>query len=269
MNAAPPAPLVPSNVDLRGLQYMPLFGERLFGSETWIAASADGKVAALRLWWRSYAHEVPAASLPDNDQLLAEYAGYGVAVKAWKRIRAQAMRGWLLCSDGRLYHPVVAQIALESWESRKRNREKQARLRARNRERDQHVTGPVTVTQGVTERVRNAGDGQGGDGSRVMSPARGAHNPTDEPEAARRFAPRAAASPNGPPRAGAPREPLSLTGPNGIWKVRLSSHRPGGDWPADHGPPPESDQDNPLLNDDQRRQWRRYHGLASDWRSAA
>jgi hypothetical protein len=102
-----------------------------------------------------------------------------------------------------------------------------------------------------------------------MSPARGAHNPTDEPEAARPFAPRAAASPNGPPRAGAPREPLSLTGPNGIWKVRLSSHRPGGDWPADHGPPPESDQDNPLLNDDQRRQWRRYHGLASDWRSAA
>jgi hypothetical protein len=67
----------------------------------------------------------------------------------------------------------------------------------------------------------------------------------------------------------APRESLQLTGPRGIWYVRLTSHRPGKDWPAAHGPAPESDQENPNLNDDQRRQWRRFHGLPAEWRARA
>jgi hypothetical protein len=33
----------------------------------------------------------------------------------WARIREQALEGWQLCSDGRLYHPVVAEKALEAW----------------------------------------------------------------------------------------------------------------------------------------------------------
>lgn len=148
-----PSPLVAADVDLRGLQYMPLFGERLFGSETWIAATAEARVAALRLWWRAYAHEVPAASLPDDDRLLADYAGYGSAVKAWRRVRASSLRGFVKCSDGRLYHPVLADIALESWDSRRRNREKNVRWRARNR--------VVTVPETVTRPPRDAGEGQG------------------------------------------------------------------------------------------------------------
>lgn len=152
-----PAPLVEAEVDLRGMPYMPLFGDRLFGSATWIAASAEAKVAALRLWWRSFAHEVPAGSLPDDDTLLSDYAGYGVAVKAWRKVKAQAMRGWILCSDGRLYHRTVAEVAMEAWDTRKRNREKQARWR----NKDRIVTPRVTVTEGVTDAVtkpfRNAG----------------------------------------------------------------------------------------------------------------
>lgn len=168
-----PEPLVPADVDLRGLQYMPLFGERLFGSETWIAASAEAKVAALRLWWRAYAHELPAASLPDNDQLLAEYAGYGVAVKAWKRIRPQAMRGWTKCSDGRLYHKTVAEIALTSWESRRSNRARQEKWRARQRQRDEQET--VTVT--VTSASRNSRDGKGREGKGEENPSQAEASP--------------------------------------------------------------------------------------------
>lgn len=153
-------PMTPADCDLRGLQYMPLFGDRLFGSATWIAASPEAKVAALRLWWRSYAHEVPAASLPDNDQLLADYAGYGIAVKAWRKVKDQAMRGWVKCSDGRLYHRTVAEVALESWAQRLRNREKQERWRSKNR----HVTVSETVTEPVSEPLCNAGTGQGRDG---------------------------------------------------------------------------------------------------------
>ena len=147
------SPLTPAECDLRGMPYMPLFGDRLFGSATWIAASPEAKVAALRLWWRSFAHEVPAASLPNDDMLLADYAGYGVAVKAWRKVKTQAMRGWVLCSDGRLYHRTVAEVALEAWDQRKRNREKQARWR----NKDRSVTPTVTVTEGVTKPFRNAG----------------------------------------------------------------------------------------------------------------
>lgn len=172
------SPMTPAECDLRGMPYMPLFGDRLFGSATWIAASPEARCAALRLWWRAFAHEVPAASLPNDDVLLADYAGYGVAVKAWRKVKAQAMRGWSLCSDGRLYHRTVAEVALEAWSQRKRNREKQARWR----NKDRSVTPTVTVTEGVTEPFRNAGsEGKGREVSNSEAYASGANAPQFDP----------------------------------------------------------------------------------------
>lgn len=118
MTEATREPLVPADVDLRGYEFMPLYGDRLMGSETWLSCSADAKIAALRLWWRAYGHELPAGSLPDNDNLLAEYAGYGVAVKAWRKVKEQAMRGWFKCADGRWYHKFLAELVLVAWEKR-------------------------------------------------------------------------------------------------------------------------------------------------------
>lgn len=112
-------PLVPAEVDLRDFDFMPLFGDRLFNSDTWSLCNADEKVAALRLWWRSW-HEEPPASLPNSDRLLSERAGYGVAISAFLKIKPNAMRGWIECSDGRLYHPVVASIALDVWKTKRR-----------------------------------------------------------------------------------------------------------------------------------------------------
>jgi len=136
-----PPPLVPSGVDLRGMSYMPLFGDRLFKSTTWIEACPEAQVAALRLWWHAFAHEVPAASLPDNERVLADHAG--LPLKAFQRLRPQAMRGWIQCSDGRFYHRVVAEVALEAWSGRVRIRE---RVR-KHREKFADVT--------VTDRLRN------------------------------------------------------------------------------------------------------------------
>jgi hypothetical protein len=48
-------PLVPPEVDLRGMSYMPLFGDRLFKSTTWIEASCEARCAALQLWWHAFA----------------------------------------------------------------------------------------------------------------------------------------------------------------------------------------------------------------------
>ena len=68
---------------------------------------------------------------------------------------------------------------------------------------------------------------------------------------------------------GPAREPLRLTGAHSAWTFRLAAHRPGAPWPDEHGPAPESDRDNPKLDDGQRRQWRRHHGLPAAWRKPA
>jgi hypothetical protein len=109
-------PLVPPDVDLRGLSFVPLFGDRLFKSAGWIEASDAARCAALRLCWHAYAHEVPAASLPDNERVLAQHAG--VTPTVFRRLRPQALRGWIKCDDGRLYHEFLAEIALDAWKRR-------------------------------------------------------------------------------------------------------------------------------------------------------
>lgn len=124
-----PEPLTPADCDLRGMEWMPLYGDRLLSSETWLLAGPEGRCAALALWWASW-KQVPAASLADNDRVLAQLAGYGVAVKAWQAIREEAMRGWVRCADGRLYHPVVAALAAEAWDRRVKERARKAKWRS-------------------------------------------------------------------------------------------------------------------------------------------
>ncbi len=109
-----PAPLTPPDLDLRDFAYMPVDIGRLFGSEFHAAASDSEWRAGMTLWLKSY-HQVPAASIPDDDVALARLAEFGRDTKAWRKVRAAALRGWVKCTDGRLYHPVVAEKALEGW----------------------------------------------------------------------------------------------------------------------------------------------------------
>jgi hypothetical protein len=109
-----PDPLVPAYVDLRDFPYMPLEVERLFGSEFHAQTNDAEWRAGVTLWLKSF-HQVPPASLPDDDVALARLAELGRDVRAWRRIRSRALRGWVRCRDGRLYHRVVAEKALEAW----------------------------------------------------------------------------------------------------------------------------------------------------------
>lgn len=109
-----PAPLTPADCDLRSYEYMPLDVVRLWDSDLATLASGDEFRAAVLLWCKSW-HQVPSGSLPDDDKLLSTMAGYGRDMRGWKRMKSGAMRGWMLCSDGRWYHPVVAEKALEAW----------------------------------------------------------------------------------------------------------------------------------------------------------
>lgn len=107
-----PEPLVPAHVDLRVFPWVPLEFRRLFASDTWVLGTAEEKVACMHLWCESW-HQVPAASLPDDDRLLAHLSSTG---RRWGRLKSHAMRGWIRCNDGRFYHPVLGLKAVEAWE---------------------------------------------------------------------------------------------------------------------------------------------------------
>jgi len=128
-----PAPLVPADCDLRDFAFMPLDVVRLRDSDLAVTAEADEFRCAVLLWCAAW-HQVPAASLPDDDKALAQYAGYGRVVKEWMKVREGALRGWVKCADGRLYHAVVAAKANEAWLAKLRQRLKTecARIKKHN-----------------------------------------------------------------------------------------------------------------------------------------
>jgi hypothetical protein len=108
------APLTPPGCDLRDFGFMPLDIVRLFGSEFHAMATDSEWRAGVTLWLKSF-HQVPAGSLPDDDVALARLAEFGRDLRSWKKVKAGALRGWRLCSDGRLYHPVVAEKVNDAW----------------------------------------------------------------------------------------------------------------------------------------------------------
>jgi hypothetical protein len=112
---AVPDPLVPREADLRGFDYMPLEIGRLRDSD--LAAEPDAEVFRSNVisWCAAWQQE-PAGSLPDDDKALARLLGYGRDLKTWGRVRAAGgLRHWIRASDGRLYHPLVAEKVLEAW----------------------------------------------------------------------------------------------------------------------------------------------------------
>ncbi|MGE0383458.1 MAG: DUF1376 domain-containing protein [Gammaproteobacteria bacterium] len=145
-----PAPLVPAHVDLRGLDYMPLFGLHLFGSEFNAASSDSEWRAAVTLWWAAW-NQVPAASLPNDDTALCRLADLGRDVKEWKRLREKALHGFVLCSDGRLYHKFLSKQALVAWDKRVQERERKRKWREKKQGQERSGDGDRTVTETGTD----------------------------------------------------------------------------------------------------------------------
>jgi len=147
-----PVPFLPAEVDLRDFPFLPLDVVRLRDSE--LAASVSGEEfrAAVLLWCASW-HQIPAGSLPDDDVQLSTLAGFGRVVKEWKRHRKGALHGWIKCSDGRLYHCVVAEKAREAWNEKlaQRWRTECARIRKHN-ERHQDKLSTPTLEEWLSQR---------------------------------------------------------------------------------------------------------------------
>jgi hypothetical protein len=128
-----PAPLVSPEVDLRDFAFMPLDVVRLRDSDLAAVASGDGFRAAVLLWCAAW-HQLPAASLPNDNRMLARFAGYGRDLNGWTEVRDEALRGFVECSDGRLYHATIAEKANEGWKAKLKRREQvQAAIKARSK----------------------------------------------------------------------------------------------------------------------------------------
>ncbi len=123
---------------MRDFAFMPLDVARLRDSDLASNESPEACWAAVLLWAASW-HQVPAASIPNDDKWLAQQTGYGRIVKEWMKVRAGALRGWIECTDGRLYHPVVVEKALDAWDAKRKQRWKTecARIKKHN---DRHET---------------------------------------------------------------------------------------------------------------------------------
>jgi len=155
-----PEPMTAADCDLTDFKFMPLEVVRLRKSKAWLFAKREPEIGfyAINLWAMSW-HEVPAASLEDDDDVLADYAM--CSPERWPDVREKVLRGWVKCSDGRLYHATVAEKAKESWERKQEQRHRtEGARRAREAKRQamlsghtQHVTDVATTS--VTDNVAN------------------------------------------------------------------------------------------------------------------
>ncbi|WP_244117464.1 YdaU family protein [Burkholderia gladioli] len=144
-----PNPLTPADAELRNFREMPLDVPRLLNSDLAHDESPEACWSALLLWCVSW-HEVPAGSLPDNDDWLAKRAGYwhkGKLDPTWHDVRAGALHGWIKCSDGRLYHPVVAEKVNHAWHQKHRHAHEKLceRIRKRNKARAEKGQSPLEL----------------------------------------------------------------------------------------------------------------------------
>lgn len=179
-------PLTPIDLDLRDFGFMPLEVVRLRDSDLAALATGDEFRAAVLLWCAAW-HQVPAASLPNDDRLLAKFAGFGRDLKGWNAVRSGALRGFVECTDGRLYHPVIADLAIDAGskkrgQSSRTQKATEARIRKaeearnarRDADRDDNRDGQRNEDQGKGQERTGKGEertGEGADQSDASRPA--------------------------------------------------------------------------------------------------
>jgi hypothetical protein len=100
--------------------------DRISSSDTWVLADDDERPWLLRIWYEAW-KSVPVGSMPSDRRLFARRVGCKVQF-----LDAHAeifMRGWVLHSDGNLYHPFIVGQVEAMLATRSKNREKIAKWR--------------------------------------------------------------------------------------------------------------------------------------------
>lgn len=152
-----PQPFTPPDCDLTSHTYFPLHYDRLLRSKWWRRASDLARSRNMDLWAHAF-REIPAASLPDDDADLADMAGFGRDIGTFLKVKDELLEPWVLCADGRWYHPTLSEVAAELWDrmdaKRKANRDRQNAHRQRIRDAVVTAkTGAVTRDTPPSSRV--------------------------------------------------------------------------------------------------------------------
>ncbi|GEP06435.1 DUF1376 domain-containing protein [Methylobacterium oxalidis] len=147
-----PAPLVPLETDIQGLPAFMLDVERLFASELWALSSGEEFKAAVALWGRAW-QQIPAGSLPNDERLLAAFSGAG---PRWRKVRDMALRGFVLCSDGRLYHRTLCADVLRAAKSKEERRQRTAAASKARRAKGDGGEPPPSGGKNVNENNETA-----------------------------------------------------------------------------------------------------------------
>jgi hypothetical protein len=106
-------PLVPVDVVIPRLPWVPVYADRLWSSNFFAVASDAEFRAAFCLWLKSWT-QTPPGSLPNDDRILCRLAELGGNLARWNKVKRIALRHWIECDDGRLYHPVIAELVLDA-----------------------------------------------------------------------------------------------------------------------------------------------------------
>lgn len=154
------APLTPADCDLQDFPFMPLQVARLRDSDLAAEEHPEACWYAVLLWAAAW-HQLPAGSLPDNETVLARLCGLGRDLKTFRKHRAGAMRGFILCDDGRFYHPVIAEQAIAAWEGKRQQRWRTecARIKKANQRNGTDIPTPTyeQFLEGVSPAVVDPG----------------------------------------------------------------------------------------------------------------
>jgi hypothetical protein len=173
-----PDPPVPLDCDLRDWPAMLLDVARLRDSAVAGLESPEAFRAAVLSWATAW-HQVPASSLPDDAPQLARMLGYGRDVTGFRKAWDDGgSSGWVKCSDGRLYHRVVAEKALEAWgkKTARRSATKKAAAARWQSSDASRIEKPCVAHKNTMHEAspRDANairDGQSDDASRIERPA--------------------------------------------------------------------------------------------------
>lgn len=152
------APLVPPDVVMPRLPWVPVYADRLWDSNFFAVATDAEFKAAFCLWLKSW-NQKPPGSLPTDDRILCRLAELNGNLAKWRKVKRIALRHWIECDDGRLYHPVVAEFVLDAAAKLQRSRDRTSAATA-NRWK--------TTNENIRNGERN--------GSRARSDVRNGHD---------------------------------------------------------------------------------------------
>ena len=112
--------------------------DRIRQSRSWVMADAETRPWLLVIWLQSWAN-VPVGSWENDEEFIARCVG---ASPSWFKVhREELLRGWVMHSDGRLYHPFIISQVNEMLRRRSSATQRKRKQRmSRDVTRDAHGT---------------------------------------------------------------------------------------------------------------------------------